>query len=49
VSKENVEIVPARIRCRRARRHQIDAVTALAMALEEAERRPEPVELLGWL
>jgi phage terminase large subunit-like protein len=30
-------------------RHQIDAVTALAMALEEAERKPEPVKLLGWL
>ena len=27
----------------------IDAVIALAMALERAERKPEPVELLGWL
>lgn len=30
-------------------RHQIDAVVALAMALEAAEKRPEPVQLLGWL
>ena len=28
---------------------QIDAVIALAMALERAEHRPEPVELLGWV
>jgi phage terminase large subunit-like protein len=30
-------------------RQQIDGVTALAMAVERAERRPEPVRLLGWL
>jgi phage terminase large subunit-like protein len=28
---------------------QIDAVVALAMAIERAEQRPEPVQLLGWL
>jgi hypothetical protein len=27
----------------------IDAVSALAMAVERAEHKPEPVELLGWL
>ncbi len=27
----------------------IDALVALAMALERAERRPEPVRLVGWL
>jgi hypothetical protein len=27
----------------------IDAVVALAMALERAEAKPEPVQLLGWL
>jgi hypothetical protein len=27
----------------------IDAVIALAMALERAEAKPEPVALLGWL
>ena len=30
-------------------RANIDAVIALAMAVERAEHRPEPVELLGWL
>ena len=30
-------------------RDNMDAVIALAMALERAEHRPEPVELLGWL
>jgi hypothetical protein len=30
-------------------RQQIDAVIALAMAVEQAERKPEPVKLLGWL
>ncbi len=30
-------------------RTNIDAVIALAMAVERAEFRPEPVELLGWL
>lgn len=28
---------------------QIDAVVALAMALERAEHRPAPVQLVGWL
>jgi phage terminase large subunit-like protein len=28
---------------------QIDAVVALAMAIERAEARPEPVQLVGWL
>jgi phage terminase large subunit-like protein len=28
---------------------QIDAVVALAMAVERAEMKPEPVRLLGWL
>lgn len=28
---------------------QIDAVVALAMAIERAEFRPQPVELIGWL
>jgi len=28
---------------------QIDAVVALAMAVERAEAKPEPVELVGWL
>jgi len=32
-----------------ARSAQIDAVIALAMAVEAAERRPAPVELLGWI
>ena len=30
-------------------RHASDAIIALAMAVERAEHRPEPVELLGWL
>jgi hypothetical protein len=30
-------------------RANIDAVIALAMAVERAEHKPEPVELLGWL
>jgi phage terminase large subunit-like protein len=30
-------------------RSNIDAVIALAMAVERAEQKPEPVELLGWL
>jgi hypothetical protein len=30
-------------------RANIDAIIALAMALERAEFQPEPVELLGWL
>jgi phage terminase large subunit-like protein len=32
-----------------SRSAQIDAVVALAMALEAAETKPAPVELLGWL
>ena len=32
-----------------ARTDNIDALIALAMALERAEHRPDPVELLGWL
>jgi hypothetical protein len=28
---------------------QIDAVIALAMAIERAEHRPEPVKVLAWL
>lgn len=31
------------------RSDSVDAIVALAMALERAEHRPEPVELLGWL
>jgi NADPH-dependent 2,4-dienoyl-CoA reductase/sulfur reductase-like enzyme len=30
-------------------RANIDAMIALAMAVERAEQKPEPVELLGWL
>jgi hypothetical protein len=30
-------------------RDQIDAVVALAMAVEAVERQPAPVKLLGWL
>ena len=30
-------------------RANIDAVIALAMAVERAEQVPEPVELLGWI
>jgi len=30
-------------------RANIDAIIALAMAVERAEQKPEPVELLGWL
>jgi hypothetical protein len=30
-------------------RANIDAVIALAMAVERAEQKPAPVELLGWL
>jgi phage terminase large subunit-like protein len=30
-------------------RDNIDAVVALAMAVEAAENKPAPVELLGWL
>ena len=30
-------------------RDKIDAVVALAMAVEAAENRPAPVELLGWV
>lgn len=29
--------------------NRIDAVIALAMAVERAENRPEPVRLVGWL
>jgi phage terminase large subunit-like protein len=32
-----------------ARSSQIDAVVALAMAVEAAEKRPAPTELVGWL
>jgi hypothetical protein len=31
------------------RRAQIDAVVGLAMAVERAEHKPEPVQPLGWL
>jgi hypothetical protein len=27
----------------------IDAVVAMAMALERCEQKPEPVQLIGWL
>ena len=30
-------------------RANIDAVIALAMAVERGDHRPEPVQLLGWL
>jgi len=30
-------------------RANIDAIIALAMAVERAEQQPEPVQLLGWL
>ena len=30
-------------------RDKIDAVVAMAMAVEAAENRPAPVELIGWL
>jgi hypothetical protein len=30
-------------------RTNVDAMIALAMAVERAEQKPEPVELLGWL
>ncbi len=30
-------------------RDNIDAVVAMAMAVEAAENKPAPVELLGWL
>jgi hypothetical protein len=30
-------------------RANVDAVIALAMAVERAEHRPEPARLLGWL
>jgi phage terminase large subunit-like protein len=30
-------------------RTHIDGVVALAMAVERAEMKPEPVELVGWL
>jgi hypothetical protein len=29
--------------------NRIDAVIALAMAVDRAENQPEPVKLLGWL
>jgi hypothetical protein len=29
--------------------NRIDAVIALAMAVDRAENRPEPVRLIGWL
>ena len=32
-----------------ARRTNIDAVIALCMAVDRAQHKPEPVELLGWL
>jgi phage terminase large subunit-like protein len=31
------------------RSHRIDAVIALAMAVDRAENQPEPVRLIGWL
>jgi hypothetical protein len=31
------------------RADNIDAIIALCMALEAAENKPAPVELLGWL
>jgi hypothetical protein len=30
-------------------RDQIDAIVAVAMAVERAEQQPAPVQLLGWL
>lgn len=30
-------------------RSNIDAIVALAMAVERAEHKPEPVQLVGWL
>jgi dihydroorotase-like cyclic amidohydrolase len=36
-------------RLHRAGRDPIDAVIALAMALDRAEHRDEPVRMLGWL
>jgi hypothetical protein len=30
-------------------RANIDAIIALAMAVERAEHQPEPVQLVGWL
>ena len=36
-------------RLHRAGRDPIDAVIALAMALDRAEHREEPVRMLGWL
>jgi hypothetical protein len=30
-------------------RANIDAMIALAMAVERAEHKPEPVQLVGWL
>ena len=30
-------------------RTHIDGIVALAMAVDRAEFKPEPVELLGWL
>jgi hypothetical protein len=30
-------------------RAQIDALVALAMVVERAEQKPEPVRLIGWL
>jgi phage terminase large subunit-like protein len=29
--------------------HNIDAIVALAMAVDRAENKPEPARLLGWL
>jgi hypothetical protein len=34
---------------KRHRITSIDALIALALALERAEAKPEPIELLGWL
>jgi hypothetical protein len=34
---------------KRHRTASIDALVALALALERAEAKPQPVELLGWL
>jgi hypothetical protein len=31
------------------RADQIDGIVAMAMAVERAETKPEPVRLLGWL
>jgi hypothetical protein len=49
-SRRDRQAQPPRWRIDKANRaDNVDGIVALCMALESAEAKPEPVELLGWL